>query len=81
MPTVLRADGYRFFFYSDEGNPREPPHIHAVSGEKSRVGLANGKRRSAPEITALPRLVTRHRHAFLEAWHAHFNPRVRTPGY
>ena len=26
MPTVLKEKGYRFFFYSKEGN--EPPHIH-----------------------------------------------------
>ena len=28
MPTVLRVDGYRFFFYSKEGN--ESPHIHVI---------------------------------------------------
>lgn len=28
MPTVFRQDGYRFFFYSNEGNPLEPMHIH-----------------------------------------------------
>ena len=25
MPTVLRQDGFRFFFYSNE---HEPPHMH-----------------------------------------------------
>jgi hypothetical protein len=79
MPSVLRADGYRFFFYSDEGNPREPPHIHAASGERAAkfwlepVELVKSKRLSASEITALHRLVTRHRDTFLEAWHAHFD--------
>lgn len=34
MPTVLQVSGFRFFFYSDEGSPREPPHIHVVAGEK-----------------------------------------------
>ena len=28
MPTVFRIDGFRFFFYSNEGNPREPVHVH-----------------------------------------------------
>jgi hypothetical protein len=28
MPTILRQDGFRFFFYSREGN--EPSHIHVV---------------------------------------------------
>ena len=53
MPSVLRADGYRFFFYSDEGNLREPPHIHAASGERAAefwlepVELVKSKRLSA----------------------------------
>jgi hypothetical protein len=28
MPTVFYEDGFRFFFYSNEGSPREPVHIH-----------------------------------------------------
>ena len=26
MPTILRVDGFRFYFYSHE--PNEPPHVH-----------------------------------------------------
>ncbi len=32
MPTVIFLFGWRFFFYSDEGN--EPMHIHCEKGEK-----------------------------------------------
>ncbi|HEV2186164.1 MAG TPA: DUF4160 domain-containing protein [Stellaceae bacterium] len=32
MPTVFRDGNLRFFFYSDEGAPREPPHIHVRGG-------------------------------------------------
>lgn len=28
MPTVLRWKGYRFFFFSNEGDPSEPLHVH-----------------------------------------------------
>jgi hypothetical protein len=28
MPTVFQDRGFRFFFYSNEGSPREPAHIH-----------------------------------------------------
>jgi len=28
MPTVFYERGYRFFFYSNEGSPLEPVHIH-----------------------------------------------------
>ena len=28
MPVLFRARGFRFFFYSNEGNPTEPVHVH-----------------------------------------------------
>jgi hypothetical protein len=28
MPVVFRERAFRFFFYSNEGSPREPVHIH-----------------------------------------------------
>jgi hypothetical protein len=28
MPEVFRYRGFKFFFYSNEGTPREPAHIH-----------------------------------------------------
>lgn len=38
MPTIFRQDGFRFFFYSNEGN--EPPHIHVVGkGGEAKVWL------------------------------------------
>ena len=32
MPVVFRHKGYRFFFYSNEGDSREPLHIHVRRG-------------------------------------------------
>ena len=32
MPVVFRHKGFRFHFYANEGNPREPPHIHVLKG-------------------------------------------------
>jgi hypothetical protein len=31
MPTTLYVQGWRFHFYSNEGN--EPMHVHAVKGD------------------------------------------------
>lgn len=31
MPTILRKDGWRFFFYSLENG--EPPHVHVRKGD------------------------------------------------
>jgi Domain of unknown function (DUF4160) len=33
MPAIFRYKGFRFFFYSNEGNPREPLHVHVRSAE------------------------------------------------
>ena len=30
MPKVFNWQGFRFHFYSDEGEPREPLHVHVV---------------------------------------------------
>jgi len=32
MPVVFRLNGFKFFFYSNEGDPREPPHMHVTKG-------------------------------------------------
>jgi Domain of unknown function (DUF4160) len=33
MPVVFRHRGYRFFFYSNKGSPREAPHIQIEAGD------------------------------------------------
>ena len=76
MPTVLRQDGFRFYFFSLEG--REPPHIHIEHGDKlakywlDPVELARSRRFSARELTKVQALVMQHRERFLEAWHERF---------
>ena len=32
MPVVFRHSGLRFYFFSNEGQPLEPPHIHVKGG-------------------------------------------------
>ena len=32
MPTLWVEDGFRFFFYSNEGSPRELVHVHVEKG-------------------------------------------------
>lgn len=40
MPVVLRYKGYTFFFYSNEGVPREPLHVHVRQGStKAKIWL------------------------------------------
>lgn len=40
MPLIFRLDGWRFHFYSWEGMPREPMHVHvARSGADAKLWL------------------------------------------
>ena len=77
MPTILRIDGHRFFFYSRETN--EPPHIHIQTAEKSAkfwlnpVALARSVGYNQSEIRRLYELVEQHRVTFQEAWDEHFS--------
>jgi hypothetical protein len=32
MPVVFRHEGLRYFFFSNEGVPREPRHVHVRGG-------------------------------------------------
>ena len=76
MPTVLVIDGYRFFFYSNEGS--EPPHIHVEKGEAVgkwwltpvRLGFAEGFRPA--QVRRVHTIVKEHEGRFLEAWHEYF---------
>lgn len=76
MPTVLRRNGYRFYFFSHE--PNEPPHVHVDRGEASLkawlvpVGLARNRGFRPREINAILVIVEEHRVMLLEAWHEYF---------
>jgi len=82
MPTVLRINGWRLFFYSNEGH--EPPHIHAEKGgaevkfwlqtelysynveEDDSYGLSPALRREIQEI------IVDHYEYLVEQWHRYF---------
>lgn len=76
MPTILRIDGFRFYFYSHELN--EPPHVHVDRGAASAkfwlepVGLARNVGFRAHELGTISRMVREQRTALLEAWHGYF---------
>ncbi|HEU0216881.1 MAG TPA: DUF4160 domain-containing protein [Stellaceae bacterium] len=80
MPTVFRDSGFRFFFYSDEGNPREPPHIHVrASGSEAKVWLRRGLPHaynhgfSTTELRRIRSLIEAHREQIEAAWNEHFD--------
>ena len=76
MPTLLRVDGFRFYFYSHE--PNEPPHVHVDhSGRTAKmwleeISLARNIGFNARELRTILNLTRNHRDQFLEAWHDFF---------
>ena len=76
MPTLLRTEGYRFYFYSHE--PNEPPHVHVDKAERSAkvwlmpVSLARSFGYRAMELNVIFALVREHRESFLETWNGYF---------
>ena len=75
MPTVLREGGYRFFFFSREG--QEPAHVHVDQAARfakfwlTPVAVAHTHGFRSSELTALTRLVITHRAFFEEKWNEH----------
>lgn len=80
MPKLLDWNGWRFFFYSREGMPLEPPHIH-VREDRSEakfwltpvVSVADDRRMDARTLKMLFSVVEEHRDEFEERWHEFFS--------
>ena len=77
MPTVIKVQGYRFFFFSQEGN--EPPHIHIEHRDKvakywlKPANLASSYGFRSHELAKIRTLVNEHNGLFLEKWYEHFS--------
>jgi hypothetical protein len=76
VPTVLVVDGFRFFFFSNEGT--EPPHIHVERGDGyakfwlDPVDLVEVYGLKTAELRRARLLVIQHRLEFRERWREHF---------
>ncbi|MBN1975142.1 MAG: DUF4160 domain-containing protein [Sedimentisphaerales bacterium] len=80
MPAVFRYKGYRFFFYSNEGDPREPLHIHVVKADKvakfwleSEVSVAESYGMTSAELKMLAQVVDERRDLINEVWNEYFS--------
>jgi hypothetical protein len=79
MPTVFRWNGYRFFFFSNEGVPREPMHIHVRNGEKLAkfwiepdIRLAANYGMTSAEVRQLIGVIEKNAEKLRRAWNEHF---------
>jgi hypothetical protein len=76
MPTVLRWNGYRFYFFSNEGF--EPRHIHIDKGGNSvkfwlePISMARNFGFSQSELRTIETKVREEQAKFIEAWNGYF---------
>ena len=76
MPTLLQAEGFRFFFYSNERH--EPPHVHVEKGDGEAkvwlqpVQIAYSHRLTPAELRRVRELTFTHQAVFVERWNEHF---------
>ncbi|BAS26461.1 DUF4160 domain-containing protein [Limnochorda pilosa] len=69
-------DGFRFFFFSNEGN--EPPHVHVEAAEKYAkfwlrpVALARSYGFGAHELSGIRRIVESRSDYFEHRWGEYF---------
>jgi Domain of unknown function (DUF4160) len=80
MPVIFRYKDFRFFFYSNEGNPREPVHVHVRGGHgseakfwlKPQVRLADNDGFDARTLRELATEVESNQALIEESWHEYF---------
>ncbi len=75
MPTILRVNGYRFFFFSNE---HEPIHVHIEKGDKyAKIDVVSLKieenyKLTSKECKELLKIVETHRDRIVEVWNEYF---------
>lgn len=79
MPVVFRHDGHRFHFFSNEGDPREPVHVHVEKDDADAkfwlfptVEVAYNRGFSARVLRRLQDVTEARRDEIVEAWNDHF---------
>lgn len=76
VPTLLVVEGFRFWFYTNEG--REAPHVHvSKAGAAAKVWLqpvhfAYSYGFTPSQLKRIRELVFEHQASFVERWHEHF---------
>lgn len=82
MPTVFRYKGFRFFFYANEGDPREPVHVHVEKDDgeakfwlRPEVTVAYNDGFNARTLRELREIVLQHANLIETAWHDIFGNR------
>jgi hypothetical protein len=76
VPTVHREEGFRFFFFSNEGD--ESPHVHVERGDGyakfwlAPISLADASGMKAPELAKARSIISENRTRFEERYNEYF---------
>lgn len=80
MLVVFRYKGYRFFFFSNEGDPLEPLHIHVRRGEAAakfwllpHASVAESFGMNATELRELMRVAEEKKELIERFWNEHLS--------
>lgn len=80
MPKVFEINGFKFFFFSNEGNPLEPCHIHVRKSSclaklwiTEKVDIADNIGFSASELNEIKKMAENNIILITEAWNDFFN--------
>jgi len=77
MPTVFIVQGFRFFFFSNEGT--EPIHVHVEKADKTckfwlnPVFLARNYKFTSVELRKVMEIIEDRKNEIEEKWHDYFN--------
>lgn len=79
MPKVFEVCGYKFFFFSNEGNPLEPCHIHVRKNGslskfwiKESAELVDNIGFSSSELKDIQQILNERKQLVKEAWNEFF---------
>jgi Domain of unknown function (DUF4160) len=79
MPNVFTWNGYRFHFFANEGDPREPVHIHVSrAGAKGKfwlypdVQMDYNRGHNAREIKQIEAVIRERRDEIEDKWNDFF---------
>jgi hypothetical protein len=80
MPKILEINGYKFFFFSNEGAPRERCHVHIRKGNSlakywidPSVMLASSYGFSGKELNWLETCILENQDSLRRHWNEYFN--------
>jgi hypothetical protein len=76
MPTILRIEGFRFFFYSSD--IAEPSHVHVEKDDKTAkvwldpVRLQNSHGYLSSEVNRIVKIVIDNQDDLIRSWNEYF---------